>query len=57
MGVEVREYLKLVEDDEWDELYEDVCWSKIKLRKIEAALHALKSTGPVDASMNTPMPI
>ena len=38
MGIEVKEDLKLVEDDEWDDLYEDMCWSKIKLRKFKVAL-------------------
>ena len=57
MVLEVTEDAKLVEDDEWDELYKDVYWSKIKLRKFKVALHDLKSTGPVDASMSKPLSI
>ena len=57
MEVEVTEDLKLVEDDEWDNIYEDMCWSKIKLRKSKASLCVLKSAGAIDVSMNKPLPI
>ena len=57
MGAEVTENLKTAEDDEQDKLCEDVCWSKIKLRKLKVALHDLKSTGPVSAPMSKPLSI
>ena len=57
MGVEVTEDFKIVEDDKWDDLHEDGCQSKIKVRKFKAALCRLKSTGTVDPSMNKPFPI
>ena len=57
MGAEVTEDLKLVEDDEWDNLYEDMCRSKIKLRNFKAALCKLNLAGAVDVSMRKPLPI
>ena len=57
MVVEVSEDLKLVEDEEWEDLYEAVSWSKIKLRNFKAALCELKSIGAVNSSMNKPLPV
>ena len=57
LGVSATEELKLVTEDEWNSHFETLSITKIQMRKLKIALGNLATTGPVNVSMNMPLPI
>ena len=54
LGIEVKEELKLVTDEEWSTYLDSLSIPKIKIRKLKVDLDWLSDTGPIEAFIIKP---
>ena len=56
-GVTVTEELKLITDEEWNQLIRNLNLKIIQSRRLKNAIELLKSTGAYDPLIGSPIPI
>ena len=56
-GIDANAIIKLVEDDESDDHFNSLEWSKMKIRSFKRSLEVLKNAGDCNPFLSRPLPI
>ena len=54
-GIDATENFKLAEDDEWDDHFNSLEWSKMEIRHFKRALEVLKNAGDCNPFVSRPL--